>query len=123
MQNVLYPSGAFADWFVSSFERVAEMAYENSEQKGFHANGCNDGERIALAHSELSEALEGFRHGNPLSDKIGDAGFTCAEEEYADTIIRLMDHARQRGLRLGAAIVEKMKMNAGREKMHGGKAF
>ena len=39
--------------------------------------------------SELSEALEGYREGNQESKKI--PGFTSAEEEFADCIIRIFD--------------------------------
>lgn len=57
------------------------------------------GELIALMHSELSEALEAARHGNPPDDKIPE--FTGLEAELGDTVIRIMDFAQKRGLRVG----------------------
>jgi NTP pyrophosphatase (non-canonical NTP hydrolase) len=76
----------------------------------------NDGEMIALWHSELSEALEALRHGNPTSDVID--GFTQVEEELADLIIRIMDTAYARKWRLGEAIVAKMAFNETRPYKH-----
>ena len=72
-------------------------------------------------HSELSEALEGIRHGNPPSDKI--PAFSAAEEELADTIIRIMDLAQKRGWRIAEAITAKALFNQGRSHKHGGKEF
>lgn len=76
-------------------------------------------EKIALMHSELSEALEGIR-GESTSDKIPE--FTAEEEEMADLYIRLMDYAGGFNLRLGEAIVAKLAFNATRPHKHG-KAF
>ena len=81
----------------------------------------NRGEKIALMHSELSEALEALRQGNPPDDKVPE--MNGATVELADTVIRIMDLARREQWPVGAAIVAKASMNAGRPHRHGGKAF
>lgn len=72
-------------------------------------------------HSELSEALEYMRHGNPPDDKIPE--FSGLEAELADVVIRIMSYAGSNNLRISEAIVAKIKFNATREHMHGGKLF
>jgi NTP pyrophosphatase (non-canonical NTP hydrolase) len=81
----------------------------------------NDGELLALIHSELSEGLEGLRHGNPPDNKIPE--YSAMEAEYADVIIRIMDHAERRGWDIAGAIVAKAEMNKTRSHRHGSKAF
>jgi len=87
----------------------------------------NDGEKIALMHSELSEALEGLRAGNPVSDKLnatnGHKDYSAAEEELADVVIRIFDLAERRGWRISDAIAAKTIYNRGRAHKHGGKRF
>ena len=83
--------------------------------------------RIALCHSELSEALEGHRKGL-MDDKLPDR--PMSEVELADTVIRVFDLAGCMGYDLGAAIAEKLAYNASRadhkienRKQAGGKAY
>ena len=76
--------------------------------------------KIALAHSELSEALESIRHGDPPDDKIPE--FKGSVAEMADTIIRIMDLACELKLPLGEAIVAKQRFNETRP-FRNGKAF
>ncbi len=108
--------------FVDCFEDMADAIHENNVEKGFWPEVKTDrnmGEAIALAHSELSEALEGWRDGNPLSEKIGDRGFTQAEEEFADAIIRLMDTGKGFDLNIAGAIEAKHEYNKSRPHKHG----
>lgn len=67
--------------------------------------------RIALCHSELSEALEGDRK-NLMDDHLPHRAM--AEVELADTVIRVFDLAGAMGYDLGTAIAEKLFYNAAR---------
>jgi NTP pyrophosphatase (non-canonical NTP hydrolase) len=107
--------------FVTEFNRLAEQVHQIAVDKGWWNEPRNDGEIIALMHSELSEALEYLRHDNPASDHIPD--FTGVEEEMADVIIRILDMAPSRGWRIAEAILAKMEYNRGRPIKHGGKKF
>lgn len=124
--------------FVESWNHIAAIHHALMRSKGFwkledeicdlldEANrpdllaavvAAFDGQKIALQTSEASEALEGLRHGNGPDDKIPQ--FTAAEAEFADVILRLMDHAYARGWDVAGALVAKFKMNATRANMHG----
>jgi NTP pyrophosphatase (non-canonical NTP hydrolase) len=72
----------------------------------------NHGERFALMHSEISEAMEGQRK-NLMDDKLPHR--KMVEVELADALIRIFDYAGDNGLDLGGALVEKLEYNRKRE--------
>lgn len=67
--------------------------------------------KIALCHSELSEALEGHRK-DLMDDKLPHR--KMAEVELADEVIRCFDLAGAMKFDLGGAIAEKLHYNATR---------
>lgn len=95
-----------------------EMAYGTSVDCGWYHDPAtgqpikhNFGERIALIHSELSEALEADRK-DLMDDKLPHR--KGVEVELADAVIRIFDLAGAEGYDLAGAIIEKNKFNRSR---------
>lgn len=74
---------------------------------------------LMLVVTELAEAAEAFRHGNPPCERPGMERFSHAEEELADAVIRLLQMAGEFGWDIEAAIAAKMAFNETRPHRHG----
>jgi NTP pyrophosphatase (non-canonical NTP hydrolase) len=101
---------------------IADMCYHNSYSAGWWTD-IKTGEdkeltpelvlsKIALAHSELSEALEGYRK-SLKDDKLPHRDM--AEVELADCVIRIFDLCGALQYDIESAILEKMEYNKNRE--------
>lgn len=118
----------------STVSELVEICHSNSKEAGWYTNlqtgeplKMNDGERLMLIVSEISEAMEGVRK-NLMDDKLPHR--PMAEAELADACIRIFDYAGYKGYDLAGAIAEKIQYNIQRtdhgvdaRKAEGGKQF
>ena len=144
-------------------DALQEVIARGNQQRGFHEEGdrlrlsvdTNPSApakanlrnyymtKLALVHTEASEAVEELRNGfeacetyysgghrdslAPLdpSDPIDHKGNLRKPEgvpsEIADVVIRCFDFAEEAGFSLGDAIREKLTFNSTRSRLHGGK--
>ncbi len=83
-----------------------------ARRKGWWKDERNEGELIALMHSELSEALEAMReHG--AKEAIA--------EELADCCIRIFDYCGAKNIDLEKTLLKKIEYNKTRSYRHGKK--
>ena len=102
--------------------RISEIQkeiHETAKSKGWWEYPRETGTCLMLMMSELAEAMEGYRDGNPASEKI--PPFSQIEEELADVIIRILDYAEHNSFEIGPAVAAKMAYNKTREYRHGNK--
>lgn len=107
-------SGTRMGWSeaLNGVRALQEGCFLLSKNAGWHREDSSNplafATKIALIHSEVSEALEGFRK-NLMDDHLKDR--KAVEVELADAVIRIMDLAGALNLDLGGAIVEKLAYN------------
>lgn len=133
-----------------NINQLAKEVHENAVAHGWWETPPTLPEALCLIHSELSEALEEYREGNPLvygtcalaaedckfsgvCDRVGtpgedgEVGGPCKPEgiavELADVIIRTLDLMAGLGVDVDAVVMAKHRYNLGREYMKGGKTI
>jgi NTP pyrophosphatase (non-canonical NTP hydrolase) len=107
---------------MKTIKQWAQEVHQTARDKGWYDNGAPSiPERIALIHSEASEALECFRVGD-MEARVTDAGKPEGfASELADIVIRVFDLSEQLGIDIEEAIRVKASFNLRREWRHGGK--
>ena len=107
-----------------NFNELARKAFENARQKGFHDVSYTDMHYLMLVVCELAEAVEADRNGKRAEKKEYERLVNECEEilrphlfemyikdtvedELADAVIRLLDYAGMRGLRIPEDFVTK----------------
>lgn len=128
-----------------SLQILVADAYRTASEKGWHSKPTSVGDKLALMHSEISEALEEFRQDGDvrkvyfrhpqsplLPDREGAIKFLGEDRlkewkpeglpvELADVLIRIFDFCGRYGIDLGTAVKIKLQYNKQRSYRHGGK--
>lgn len=93
-----------------TIQQLTELIMEQAKQKGFGVKPeeINVAEKIALIHSEISEAFEAYRHKN-IDDKNG------FKEELSDAVQRILHLCSVLDVDIEESILKKLDYNKERK--------
>jgi NTP pyrophosphatase (non-canonical NTP hydrolase) len=93
-----------------TLKKLTDLVMEQAKKKGFGTRPAeiNVAEKIALIHSEISEAYEAYRH----EDMKGPHGF---EKELGDAVQRILHLAGIMNVDIEKVILEKINDNKTRK--------
>jgi NTP pyrophosphatase (non-canonical NTP hydrolase) len=131
LESIYNPCGGLLNY-------LAELIAIWSTKKGWETHWLNVPEKLMLTVSEISEAMEEYRHLSRTAMEfwedhgIGTSSVSQPFEEdikrlhsfsleIADSIIRLLNLSASLGIDVEAVIAEKMEKNENRPYKHGGK--
>lgn len=116
-----------------NLKQLTELSFKASYERGWWNDETEQNSpffiacKFALIHSEITEAMEGFRRDS-MDDKLPHR--KSVEVELADALLRIFDLAGRLDLDLEGALKEKMKFNETRwdhdlkaRRIAGGKKF
>lgn len=93
-----------------TLKQLTYLVMKQAEEKGFGTKPeeINVGEKIALIHSEISEAYEAYRHNVTT-------GKDSFPKELGDAVERIFHLAGIMGIDLEKEILEKQELNKARD--------
>ena len=103
-----------------SLKELQREIWELMESKGWHETDSGPLANHMLIVSEIAEATESVRHGEP-DEWIDDKGKPQGEAvELADAVHRILDYFATKGWDLEAVLRRKLEFNKTRPYRHGG---